>query len=579
MKHRREKYSIKKRVLAVLMGTLIPLLLFLMFLNGFIIQELNKKIMETSDNTLYIQIENLGKTLLSIENAMVSIITNDPSFFSLAYGGSTEFDDYEDAFEVSRAMENMMYPYSEMSANVLISVPKGTAKIRYNINIQPDEYDRQLLETIRKMVASDTFVLENRWKPLKVGTNSYIIRILGYRQTYLIGIINLDDVILMQNNVSNEATTVFYDEEGIYTGEALVTNNKIKLQGTPGSHYSGHVPQKYLVVEKQLRGSKLMVAYITSKVSFVKNLSFEHGILLLLSLLTLTSVPLGQHLLKKLFFGPLDTLVGTMELIRDEQHRPVTCTQYREIEFQKVEDTMFSMVEEIKNLKIASYEKELQMNRIQLQFFQVQIKPHFYLNCLKNIYGMVTESQSDEIQRMIILLSKHLRYMFQEEQMSVPINKELEYIRNYIELQQINMKYPPICNIECDEELLLFEMPGVSLLSIVENSVKHAVNIDKGLQIRILIQRKKIDDETVVYMHVSDNGQGYEEKIMNQLNFHIHELAEEGHLGIYNIVQRYKLFYGKEKVEIVFSNYLGASTEFFLRSYSEEESYGTTHCG
>lgn len=566
MKQRTGKYSIKKRVLTILMGMLVPLLMFLMFFNWFIIQELDKKIVEAIDNALYIQCENMEKTLTSIENAMVSITAEQPDFYSLTYGKSSEYDDYVNSFEVAQNMEKMMYPYNDMTACVLVSVPKKVSKIRYNIYRGLDDSDRMLLEELTKTVSDHEFQLENKWIPVVIGKNSYLIRILGYKKTYLIGIINLDHMILMQNNKYNEAVTVFYDPEGYYTGLNVIKKAGIELKKQDGYYYVGSQSQQYMVVEKKLERSNLRVAYLTPKIAFMRNLSIEHLILLFISISMLLAIPFGYHLLKKLFFCPLDSLVGTMEQIRDGNQENIRSAEYREVEFQKVEDTLLSMVKEISNLKILSYEKELKINRTQLQFYQVQIKPHFYLNCLKNIYGMVTESRFEEIQKLIILLSKHLRYMLQEERMIVNVEKEVEYIQNYVELQQICMKYPPVCTIQCDADLYDFEIPAISLLSFVENSVKYGMNQEKGLQIFLRIQKLMIENEQLIYIHISDNGQGYDEDTLYKLNFQIKMLSEEGHLGIYNVIQRYKLHYGKDKVIFAFSNYEGASTEIFIKN-------------
>ncbi len=565
MTQRTRKYSIKKRVLTILMGMLVPLLMFLMFFNWFIIQELNHKIAEAINNTLYIQCENMEKTLVSIENAMVNITAEHPNFYSLTYGKSSEYDDYVNAFEVAKDMEKMMYPYNVMTACVLVSVPKDVYKIRYNIYQSADESDKMLLDGLKNIVLDKEFHLETKWRPIVIGKNSYLIRILGYKKTYLIGIINLDHVILMQNNKYNEATTVFYDEDGYYTGLDVIKNAEIELKKQDNFYFVGSYGHRYMVVENKLERSNLRVAYLTPKVAFMKNLSIEHLILLFISLIMLLAIPFGYHLLKKIFFRPLDSLVGTMEQIRDGNKENILSAEYREMEFQKVEDTLLSMVQEISNLKIMSYEKELQINRTQLQFYQVQIKPHFYLNCLKNIYGMVTESKYDDIQKLIILLSKHLRYMLQEERMTVTVEKELEYIKNYVELQRICMKYPPACMVECDTDLYHFEIPAISLLSFVENSVKYGMNQEKGLQIFLHIQKLMVENEQLIYINISDNGQGYEKKMLDKLNFQINTLTEEGHLGIYNVIQRYKLQYGKDKVIVAFSNYEGASTEIFIR--------------
>ncbi len=182
---------------------------------------------------------------------------------------------------------------------------------------------------------------------------------------------------------------------------------------------------------------------------------------------------------------------------------------------------------------------------------------------------MIVEGKLEDIQRLIILLSNHLRYMLQEERRMVTLEKELQYIRNFVELQQICMKYPPLCNIECEPELNQFEIPSISLLSFVENSIKYGMNMEKGLQIHVKIGRMMIEGEPFVYLSVSDNGRGFEEDMLKKLNFVLEALPAEGHIGIYNVIQRYRLQFGEENVIFAHSNYEGAFTEIFIKAVNK----------
>ena len=92
---------------------------------------------------------------------------------------------------------------------------------------------------------------------------------------------------------------------------------------------------------------------------------------------------------------------------------------YSSKEFAQVNDTFNRMINTITNLKIESYERklaareaELAAEKAELTSLRMQIQPHFYLNCLKNIYGLAQMGSFQEIQDEILLLSKHLRYIF-----------------------------------------------------------------------------------------------------------------------------------------------------------------------
>lgn len=81
-------------------------------------------------------------------------------------------------------------------------------------------------------------------------------------------------------------------------------------------------------------------------------------------------------------------------------------------EFTDVSQTLDDMTRQIKALKIEAYEQEIAAQKAQLQYLQLQIRPHFYLNCLKGLYAVAEQGNVAKIQQIILSISGHLRYMF-----------------------------------------------------------------------------------------------------------------------------------------------------------------------
>ncbi|WP_419871954.1 histidine kinase [Candidatus Pristimantibacillus sp. PTI5] len=93
-----------------------------------------------------------------------------------------------------------------------------------------------------------------------------------------------------------------------------------------------------------------------------------------------------------------------------------------------------NLLEQIKIFKIDSYEHELEKQRIQLDYMKLQIKPHFFLNCLTNIYSMAQMQMFEDIQSMAISTSNYFRYSFQNGQDFVRLDDELDHVRIYLEI-------------------------------------------------------------------------------------------------------------------------------------------------
>lgn len=122
--------------------------------------------------------------------------------------------------------------------------------------------------------------------------------------------------------------------------------------------------------------------------------------------------------------------------------------------------------------------KELEKSRAEaeLQNLKSQLNPHFLFNTLNNIYSLIAISQ-ERAQEVVHDLSRLLRYvMYDSSQPFVPLEKELDFLRNYIELMRIRLpghvrvdSYVSVDDPQIAIAPLLF-------ISLIENAFKHGVS-------------------------------------------------------------------------------------------------------
>ena len=145
--------------------------------------------------------------------------------------------------------------------------------------------------------------------------------------------------------------------------------------------------------------------------------------------------------------------------------------------------------------------KELEKERseAELQNLKNQLNPHFLFNTLNNIYSLIAIN-SEQAQAAIHELSRLLRYMLHDSiQAFVPLGKDIEFVRNYVELMRIRM--PEHVDLKTTIQIELPDVPIAPLLFIspVENAFKHGVSnsrpsfvhieiVATGKQIRCLIR-------------------------------------------------------------------------------------------
>lgn len=129
--------------------------------------------------------------------------------------------------------------------------------------------------------------------------------------------------------------------------------------------------------------------------------------------------------------------------------------------------------------------KLLQQSRVkQLQaevgYLRSQLNPHFLFNALNNLYAL-TLRKSDNAPDVVLKLSEMMEYMLYEsgEEM-VAFDKELQYVRNFIELEQLRQEQRADISIEASGAVGRCKLPPFILLTLVENAFKHGISKMNG---------------------------------------------------------------------------------------------------
>ena len=157
--------------------------------------------------------------------------------------------------------------------------------------------------------------------------------------------------------------------------------------------------------------------------------------------------------------------------------------------------------------------KEAERNRAEaeLKNLRNQLNPHFLLNTLNNIYALIA-FDSDKAQQAVQELSKLLRYvLYDNQQTYVPLCKEVDFIRNYIELMRIrlsaNVQMITKFDIQPDSQTLIAPLIFISL---IENAFKHGISPTESSFISIHILEN--DKEVICEIRNSNHPKTVEDK-------------------------------------------------------------------
>ena len=294
------------------------------------------------------------------------------------------------------------------------------------------------------------------------------------------------------------------------------------------------------------------------------------------SVLALLLIPFMCFFAIKIYFSPLSDAIATMEKIRNgELDSKLQETQFIR-EFSVFNSTFNRMMDEIHHLKIRTYENKLTIQKSQLQYFQIQLKPHFYLNCLKTLYGMIQQNKGNDAQQMILYVSQYIRYTFRDNSSLVPLQTELNQVQNYYKLQKLNTRDSSELTISADPAVSEFPVPMLCIQTFVENSFKHGRIPGQPLNVHISVQLTETEEGNYLNISIQDNGTGFPDEFLQSFLQNTEDAASGQHIGIHNLRQRLTLLYGDQAGLICMNSSSGAMTEIILPIQDEPDTSSET---
>jgi len=132
-----------------------------------------------------------------------------------------------------------------------------------------------------------------------------------------------------------------------------------------------------------------------------------------------------------------------------------------------------------------------QLSKAQLNLLRQQMNPHFMFNALNAISGLVREQRNDAAVTTIVGLGDLLRRALQDSNRpQIALAEELDYLKRYLDIQQIRFGKRLDSVIDIPDELLPLQVPNMLLQPLVENAIKHGVEKSvSAVQISVSVSR------------------------------------------------------------------------------------------
>ena len=192
------------------------------------------------------------------------------------------------------------------------------------------------------------------------------------------------------------------------------------------------------------------------------------------------------------------------------------------------------------NLVINTFKKEQlekQAVEAELYYLKSQINPHFLFNTLNNIHTLVYK-QAPAAPEAVMQLASLMRYMIYESNApTVPLKREMEYLQDYVSLQQLRYKQRPVVDLKIKGETETCHIAPLLFIHMLENAYKHSPSRLKPGDICV---RVEVIENILTF------------SIQNPINKSAGNALEgPGGIGLPNVRKRLMLLYpGQHKLEV-----------------------------
>ncbi|MEG1516220.1 MAG: histidine kinase [Clostridia bacterium] len=288
---------------------------------------------------------------------------------------------------------------------------------------------------------------------------------------------------------------------------------------TPSRRKMAELLSGYFVVSERLSTAPFtLTALMDRSVVFSPFEELRRGLFVALGLATLFLVAYFAFL-KSSILRPFSRLTRNIERVKEGDFTPIPVRDGESAEIRDIYLAVNAMVNEVESLKIRVYEEKLIKQNTQMQLFQLQLRPHFFLNALNVILSFARADQYEMIQKMTLCLAAHCRYILYNAW----------FVSDW-------------------------EIPILGVQVFVENALKHSRDLGVEVRVSVSLTERVLRNERYLEVVVEDTGGGFSEEtllILNDPEGAAH--GEDRGIGIENVRQRLWILYAGA-ASLVFSN-------------------------
>lgn len=299
----------------------------------------------------------------------------------------------------------------------------------------------------------------------------------------------------------------------------------------------------YFIASGSFNDGKMNISGMLPKNKVLQNIILLETIILsLFFLLVVSMIALSQHFIRSLV-SPINQLAKKMSSFDKDKNDFQTLIEEKDSTMSERPDEIGALysnfdalITEINQLIEENYQSKILYQEIQFRALQSQLDPHFLYNTLDSINWLAVNQEAMEISDMVTSLATLFRRKLSNTNPLHTIAEEIEIIDAYLMIQKFRFGERLCFSYHIEEKMTDFVIPRLIIQPLIENSLKYGLEkMNQPCSVSLTIIPL---DEKHISISVLDNGPGF-------LNSQ-HDKRKSSGVGIKNIRERIKLYYGKK---------------------------------
>lgn len=531
---------------------------------------LKRQAREYNDNSIRSYVEEFDNTLERIRGENQRMTLNNLSMKTMALKTSTQAQ----LIEADYRLKELIVIQTPAYGMTMICKPEtGYILYHYGTQVNKDELFLQqsaFMHAFTSTISDSGRYVYDQWILYQQDDKTLLFLVNHYNQVYLCSIIDLN-AYFSQHNVNSydsyATTLVRFGDQTLFCSE----DHDVPHAGNGGSFGA-------VACSAASGTSGIEISLITPTASFLPKAIPSLIIYGIVSITMFLILHVVMRIVDQSLLFPLQEIsIRSAELLGKNTEGLISQKQDFE-EYNRIRSALNDLVVQKRVLEQRYVTTQAQKEHALLQYYQLQTRSHFFINCLKSLYSMAERNNRAQMQAMIIAFSNHLRYIFHDNLSFVTLADELKEVDDYHRIVSQDLPMPFLLDKKVPKDLMDARVPQLIIQTFLENTYKYANRGQGILVFRVEVDSVRQEDQEFHRIHIYDNGGGYPEHVLNAINVQPDEEFCEYNVGIINLRHRMRILYNGN-CQIEFYNEAGGANTMIRIPLIHSGSYPTATKG